>query len=84
MAGGGMKTGQAIGETNKHAEHATKRPVTFPEVFATLFNCLGINLSETLIATPADGRNIWSSRTGRASRVGVKLTRIFNRGKRKQ
>src|SRR5205823_198517 len=37
LAGGGMKTGQVIGETNRYAEHATKRPVTFPEVFATLF-----------------------------------------------
>ena len=52
LAGGGMRTGQVIGETNRLAERAVKRPVTFPEVFATLFTCLGINLSQTRIFDP--------------------------------
>ncbi|HKM52883.1 MAG TPA: DUF1501 domain-containing protein, partial [Isosphaeraceae bacterium] len=46
LAGGGMRTGQAIGETNRLAEHAVKRPVHFQEVFATLYTNLGLNLSE--------------------------------------
>ena len=49
MAGGGMKTGQVIGETNKYAEHPVKRPVKFQEVFATLYHNLGINLGQTRV-----------------------------------
>jgi hypothetical protein len=44
LAGGGMKTGQVIGKTNKYAEHAVDRPVKFQEVFATLYTKAGINL----------------------------------------
>ncbi len=42
LAGGGMRTGQVIGSTNRYAETAKDRPVTFQEVFATLYNRLGI------------------------------------------
>jgi len=44
LAGGGMKTGQVIGTTNRLAEHAKDRPVHFQEVFATLYHNLGIDL----------------------------------------
>jgi hypothetical protein len=53
LAGGGMRTGQVIGETNKNAEYPVKRPVKFQEVFATLFTNLGINLSQTRIFDPS-------------------------------
>lgn len=43
LAGGGMKTGQVIGSTNKNAEHAVDRPVKFQEVFATLYKNVGID-----------------------------------------
>jgi hypothetical protein len=43
LAGGGMRTGQVIGETNKNAEHPVKRPVKFQEVFATLYHNLGLD-----------------------------------------
>lgn len=43
MAGGGMRTGQVIGETNKYAEEPVKRPVKFQEVFATLYHNLGLD-----------------------------------------
>jgi hypothetical protein len=46
LAGGGMRTGQVIGATNRLAEHAVSRPVTFQEVFATLFTNIGLNLSQ--------------------------------------
>jgi hypothetical protein len=46
MAGGGMKTGQAIGESNRLAEVAAKRPVTHQDIFATLFHNIGINVSQ--------------------------------------
>jgi uncharacterized protein (DUF1501 family) len=52
LAGGGMKTGQVIGETNRNAEHPVKRPVKFQEVFATLYTNLGINLSQTRVFDP--------------------------------
>jgi uncharacterized protein (DUF1501 family) len=43
MAGGGMRTGQVIGETNKYGEVPTKRPVKFQEVFATLYHGMGLD-----------------------------------------
>ena len=43
MAGGGMRTGQVIGETNKYGEEPIKRPVKFQEVFATLYQNLGLD-----------------------------------------
>lgn len=42
LAGGGMKTGQVIGSTDKHAAAPKDRPVRFHEVFATLFHNLGL------------------------------------------
>ena len=43
LAGGGMHTGQAIGTTDRTAAEAKDRPVHFEEVFATLYNRLGID-----------------------------------------
>jgi hypothetical protein len=52
LAGGGMRAGQVIGATNRLAEYAKERPVTFPEVFATLYTNLGLNLSQVRIFDP--------------------------------
>ncbi|HXX93572.1 MAG TPA: DUF1501 domain-containing protein [Planctomycetota bacterium] len=49
MAGGGMKTGQVIGATNRLGEHVTERPVTFQEVFATLYHNIGIDVRHATI-----------------------------------
>ena len=49
MAGGGMKTGQTIGETDRNADHAVKRPVTFEEIFATLYTNIGLKLNDIRI-----------------------------------
>jgi len=49
MAGGGMKTGQVIGSTDKIAGEAASRPVTFSELYATLYKNLGIDVSRTTI-----------------------------------
>jgi uncharacterized protein (DUF1501 family) len=43
LAGGGMKTGQAIGATDKIAGEAVARPVTWGELFATLYHNLAID-----------------------------------------
>jgi hypothetical protein len=46
LAGGGMRMGQVIGSSNRLAETAKERPITHPEIFATLYRNLGINLNE--------------------------------------
>jgi hypothetical protein len=46
LAGGGMRTGQVIGASDKHAGNATKRPVTHQEIFATLYRNIGLDLSK--------------------------------------
>ncbi len=53
LAGGGMKTGQVIGRSNKNAERAVDRPVHLQEVFATLYHNLGIDVSKTTISDGA-------------------------------
>ncbi len=45
LAGGGMKTGQSIGTTDRLGGEPATRPVTFEEVHATLHHNLGINLA---------------------------------------
>lgn len=50
LAGGGMKTGQAIGATDRLGGEAVLRPVQFQEVFATLYHNLGINAATTTVA----------------------------------
>jgi len=43
MAGGGLRTGQAIGKTDRMGGEPVERPVTFEEVHATLYHAMGIN-----------------------------------------
>jgi len=43
FAGGGMQTGQMIGETNANAEHPTSRPATPGDVLSTMYRFLGID-----------------------------------------
>ncbi len=53
LAGGGMRTGQVVGKSNKNAERAVDRPVHLQEVFATLYHNLGIDVERTTITDPA-------------------------------
>ena len=55
LAGGGMRTGQVIGSTNRLGEHPEDRPVHFREVFATLYHNLGIATHKSQI-TDRGGR----------------------------
>jgi uncharacterized protein (DUF1501 family) len=48
LAGGGMKTGQVIGATNRNAEEAVSRPIHVPDIFATLYHNLGIDFATTI------------------------------------
>jgi hypothetical protein len=43
LACGGMRTGQVIGTTDKHAGEVVDRPVTFGDIHATLLHNLGID-----------------------------------------
>ena len=43
LAGGGMRTGQVIGATDRQAAYVADRPVSFQNVFATLYHNLGID-----------------------------------------
>jgi len=49
LAGGGMRTGQAIGSTDRLGGHAVDRPVTFQEIYATLYHNLGLDVRHVTI-----------------------------------
>ena len=53
LAGGGMRTGQVLGETDRYAAAAVSRPVHYQDVFATLYHNLGINARATTITDPS-------------------------------
>jgi uncharacterized protein (DUF1501 family) len=55
LAGGGMRTGQVIGATDRLAAEAVDRPVGFQEVFATLYYNLGIDPTAATV-TDLNGR----------------------------
>lgn len=48
LAGGGMHTGQVIGATDREAAYVKERPITFQNVFATLYHNLGIDPRTTI------------------------------------
>ena len=52
MAGGNMRTGQAVGSSSSKAEYAKDRPVDYQEVLATLYHNLGIDAVSTTITDP--------------------------------
>ena len=52
VAGGGMRTGQAVGSSTRYAEAAKDRPVDYQEVHATLYHNLGIDPRTTTIVDP--------------------------------
>ncbi|MCA9095614.1 MAG: DUF1501 domain-containing protein [Planctomycetaceae bacterium] len=52
MAGGGMRTGQIIGATNRLGEYATERPVDMQEIVSTIYYNLGIDPGATTIQDP--------------------------------
>ncbi len=47
LAGGGMRTGQVIGATNKKGEHPVSRTMTPNDVWATIYHHLGIDFERT-------------------------------------
>jgi hypothetical protein len=55
LAGGGMRCGQVIGSTDRLGGEADSRPVTFAEVFSTLYHNLGIDAAASTF-TDSKGR----------------------------
>lgn len=55
MAGGGMRTGQVIGKTNRFGEYVDERPVHYRDGFATLYHNLGIDIRKVTLQDP-EGR----------------------------
>jgi hypothetical protein len=53
LAGGGMRTGQVIGATNRLGEFAAERPVKFQEVFATLYHNIGLDVGKVRVFDPS-------------------------------
>lgn len=52
LAGGGMHAGQVIGSTDRTASVAASRPVHYQDVFATLYQNLGIDLAAARLIDP--------------------------------
>ncbi|MCE9607878.1 MAG: DUF1501 domain-containing protein [Planctomycetia bacterium] len=48
LAGGGLRTGQAIGSTDKYAARPRGNPHSAENVFATLYHVLGIDTRQTI------------------------------------
>ena len=53
LAGGGMKTGQAIGATNRLGEFPINRPIDMQEIVATIYHNLGIDPHSTTVTDPS-------------------------------
>jgi hypothetical protein len=49
LAGGGMRTGQVIGATDRLGAEIAERPVKFQEIFATLYQNIGIDVKTATV-----------------------------------
>lgn len=52
LAGGGMRTGQVIGSTDRDAGSVVSRPVHYKDILATLYSNLGIDALHTTLIDP--------------------------------
>jgi uncharacterized protein (DUF1501 family) len=66
LAGGGLRAGVAVGQTDALAEQPTEAPYYTEDVAATVYHCLGIPL-DTIHHTP-DGRPVQVNYDGRVIR----------------
>ena len=53
LAGGGLKVGQVIGSTDRTAAAATSRPISYKDVFATLYHTIGIHPHRVTLDDPS-------------------------------
>jgi hypothetical protein len=49
LCGGGMRTGQVIGSTNRRGEHPQDRPLTPSDLWATMYRHLGIDWNHSFL-----------------------------------
>src|SRR5439155_710673 len=78
LAGGGLRTGQVIGSTNRLGEHAKDRPVHFQEIFATLYHCLGIDVHAATVPDRSGRRH--AAAVGRVRQDRAPLGPTLGRG----
>jgi uncharacterized protein (DUF1501 family) len=52
LGGGGVKGGRVVGATDRLGAKVVSRPVSYQEVFATLYHCLGITPDRTTLPDP--------------------------------
>jgi hypothetical protein len=50
LAGGGLRTGRAVGVTDELSKTIAERPVSIPDFHATIYHALGIDTGKTLFA----------------------------------
>ncbi len=50
LAGGGIQGGRVIGSTDKDGVDVKDRPVTVPDLLATIYTCLGVNIAKKNIS----------------------------------
>jgi hypothetical protein len=48
MAGGGLRMGQVIGETDSRGERARSGQISFQNIMATIYHVLGIDPHQTI------------------------------------
>lgn len=66
LAGGGIQGGRVIGQTDHQGGVPIDRPIHVQEVFATLYDCLGIDVGTTTV-TDLNGRPHYLVDAGRAA-----------------
>jgi len=53
VSGGGLKMGQVVGSTNARGEHPKDRPLSVNDLWATMFNHLGIDYKQSAFLDPS-------------------------------
>jgi hypothetical protein len=51
LAGGGIQGGRVIGASDKDGVEVKERPVTVPDLFSTVYSCLGVDTSKKYMST---------------------------------
>ena len=64
LAGGGLNTGQIIGQTDRTGGEASARPVHIQEVLATLYHNVGIDVAKAQLSD-LNGRPQYLTDAGR-------------------
>ena len=80
IAGGGLRMGQVVGETDARAERPRFRRYTPPDVLATLYHVLGIDPATTALTYPQRPAAVFAGPWRKKLPRWSKLTWIAHRG----